>query len=71
MRMRRSMDNYRTTHLYCEWPGCHRIMHTVDHVTPLAEGGDRYDWNNYQSLCAEHHQLKTTKDALRGKRRIR
>lgn len=71
MRMRRSMDAYRAAHLMCEHPGCHRVMDQVDHIVPLAEGGDRYDWTNYQSLCAEHHSAKTTQDALRGKKRAR
>lgn len=71
MRMRRSLDAYRAQHPYCEHPGCHRVMHQVDHIVPLAEGGDRYNWDNYQSLCAPHHSAKTTEDALRGKRRLR
>lgn len=75
MRMRRSLDAYRASHPYCEWPGCHRIMHQVDHIVPLAElAADdprRYDHDNYQSLCLVHHQRKTTQDALRGKQRPR
>lgn len=71
MRMRRSVDAYRASHPYCEQPGCHRVMYQVDHIVPLAEGGDRYDWNNYQSLCKTHHDQKTTRDAQRGKRRLR
>jgi 5-methylcytosine-specific restriction endonuclease McrA len=43
----------------------------VDHIKPLAEGSDRYDRNNLQSLCDHHHRIKTTADALRGKRRAR
>jgi len=71
MRMRRSLDAYRASHPYCEQPSCHRVMHSVDHIVPLAEGGDRYNWDNYQSLCREHHSDKTTQDALRGKTRAR
>lgn len=71
MRMRRSLDAYRAAHPYCEHPGCHRLTHQVDHIVPLAEGGDRYDWDNYQSLCKPHHDQKTTADALRGKTRAR
>lgn len=40
-------------------------------MTPLAEGGVRYEWRNLQSLCAEHHIKKTNADALRGKTRPR
>lgn len=71
MRMRRSMDAYRASHPYCEHSGCHRVMHQVDHIVPLAEGGDRYDWDNYQSLCKTHHDQKTHADSMRGKTRAR
>ena len=55
----------------CEIPGCIRLTYVIDHVTPLAEGGDRYDWSNLMSLCEPHHIQKTTKDAMRGKQRVR
>ncbi|MCK0174792.1 HNH endonuclease [Mycolicibacterium sp. F2034L] len=69
--MRRSMDAYRAQHPYCEASGCTRLMDQVDHIVPLAEGGDRYDWTNYRSLCKTHHDQKTTADAQRGKTRAR
>lgn len=56
---------------YCQHPGCHRIAAEVDHIVPLAEGGDRYDWANLQSLCDPHHDRKTNADAQRGKTRAR
>lgn len=75
MRMRRSMDAYRSTHLMCEHPGCPRLMDQVDHIVPLAEltadDPRRYDWDNYQSLCQPHHDTKTAQDAQRGKTRAR
>lgn len=66
-------DTQLREHPYCQWPGCHRLAdpNGVDHITPLAEGGARYDPNNLQSLCKEHHKDKTTADALRGKQRAR
>lgn len=70
-RMAASVKAYRRAHLFCEWPGCHRLADHTDHITPLAEGGDRYDWANMQSLCAPHHAIKTTADAQRGKTRAR
>lgn len=70
-RMQRSIESYRGGHPYCEWPGCHRVMHQVDHIVPLAEGGDRYSHLNMQSLCADHHKTKTVADARRGKTRAR
>lgn len=69
--MANSMATYRREHPYCQWPGCHRVMHTVDHIVPLAEGGDRYDHDNYQSLCQPHHDTKTHADSMRGKTRAR
>ena len=70
-RMASAMAAYRRHHPRCEWPDCPRLADHVDHVVPLAEGGDRYDHDNMQSLCAPHHTQKTTADALRGKRRRR
>ncbi|KUH83492.1 MULTISPECIES: HNH endonuclease signature motif containing protein [unclassified Mycobacterium] len=69
--MQRSIAAYRASHPHCEQPGCGRVMHQVDHIVPLAEGGDRYDWSNYQSLCIDHHKQKTVRDAQRGKTRPR
>lgn len=48
-----------------------RIADVVDHVKPLAEGGDKYNPENFQSLCDPDHTEKTTQDALRGKTRAR
>lgn len=70
-RMATTMATYRQAHPRCEHPGCPRLTDTVDHIVPIAEGGSRYDPTNYQSLCRDHHRLKTTADALRGKRRPR
>ncbi|MGA5467164.1 HNH endonuclease signature motif containing protein [Mycobacterium sp. NPDC050041] len=69
--MARAIKAYRQAHPYCEWPNCRRVMHQVDHIVPLAEGGDRYDHANMQSLCKPHHDQKTTADARRGKTRAR
>lgn len=69
--MARSINTYRRTHPMCEWPGCRRVMDQVDHKVPLAEGGDRYDHANMQSLCTHHHTIKTTADARRGRTRLR
>jgi 5-methylcytosine-specific restriction protein A len=60
----------------CQWvepdgTRCRMAATEVDHITPLAESGDQWNWDNLQSLCGPHHQQKTTRDALRGKRRSR
>jgi hypothetical protein len=55
----------------CQHPGCRHVATEVDHVQPLSQGGDRFDWSNLASLCRQHHQVKSTADALAGKRRLR
>lgn len=70
-RWQRARDDYLRSHPLCEKAGCGRIAEVVDHITPLAEGGDKYDHQNFQSLCRPHHTEKTTADALRGKKRAR
>jgi 5-methylcytosine-specific restriction protein A len=68
----RVRDQQLRDHPHCQWPGCHRLADDeVDHITPLAEGGERYDPHNLQSLCKPHHDQKTSADALRGKTRAR
>jgi len=62
---------YKRNHPICQWPGCRRPTDVVDHIIPLAEGGPRYDFTNFQSLCEPHHNTKTNADALRGKTRAR
>ena len=38
----------------------------VDHILPLAAGGERFDSNNLQSLCRPCHQEKTREDKKKG-----
>lgn len=70
-RMAQALKTYRRYRPRCEWPGCHRLSEQTDHIVPLAEGGDRYDFNNMQALCLPHHKQKTVADAQRGKTRAR
>lgn len=47
----------------CEREGKVRLAQVVDHITPLWAGGaDDYD-SNGQSLCNEHHDAKTAREA--------
>lgn len=56
----------------CQWPNCGHPAEEVDKIIPYAERPDlRYDWDNLQSLCHEHHTEKTMVDAQRGKTRPR
>ncbi|MCB2190420.1 MAG: HNH endonuclease [Deltaproteobacteria bacterium] len=34
----------------------------VDHIVAIAKGGDPYDWDNLQSLCASCHSRKTNRE---------
>lgn len=53
----------------CEIPGCKALATEVDHIQPLAHGGEHYEWTNLQSICAPHHDKKTQQDALNGRNR--
>ena len=35
---------------------------TVDHVTPITQGGAALDIANLQSLCTSHHNAKTARE---------
>ncbi|WP_239476495.1 HNH endonuclease [Nocardia arizonensis] len=54
----------------CEWPraSCRALATEVDHITPLHLGGTRYDWANLQSLCEEHHLVKSLEEAQEARR---
>ena len=52
----------------CQRCGAARRME-VDHVTPLARGGDPYDPANLQALCFRCHRAKTRRENLHGRPR--
>ena len=37
----------------------------VDHVVPLKDGGERFDWVNLQGLCVSCHNRKTARETAR------
>jgi 5-methylcytosine-specific restriction protein A len=43
----------------CDKPEPARV---VDHIVPLAQGGERLAESNLQSLCLTHHATKTLKE---------
>ena len=49
---------------------CRLLASEVDHIRPLAAGGDRWDWDNLQSqiLCNGHHLEKTATENRRRPR---
>ena len=34
----------------------------VDHIEPISFGGERFDWNNLQSLCHSCHNSKSARE---------
>lgn len=67
-RWRRTSQLYRKDHPLCAQclrdKKCNktnivRIGTSVDHIIALKDGGNPWDWNNLQTLCALHHNRKT------------
>lgn len=52
----------------CTHDGCDQPSTEVDHVVPVAEGGD-WSPRNLAGLCSPHHLEKTVQDAQRGRQR--
>jgi len=53
----------------CVNHGKFREATTVDHIKPIRHGGDRYAWDNLQSLCTSCHSRKSAREGSRwGKR---
>ena len=46
---------------------CGELASEVDHVRPLAQGGEPYDPANVQSLCGSCHSKKTMGEMMRTK----
>lgn len=44
-----------------DWPDKSQLI--VDHIKPIAIGGDQWDLNNVQTLCLQCNKIKTKKDA--------
>ena len=47
---------------HCKARGIIRPAHHVDHIQTIASGGDWFDADNLQSLCAACHSVKTLGD---------
>lgn len=56
---------------YCQHPNCHHLADEVDHITPISEGGDEWNWTNLASLCRPHHREKTRREARQRAMRAR
>jgi 5-methylcytosine-specific restriction enzyme A len=51
-------------HPWCQSPGCHQPATDVDHIVPLADGGEPFDETNLQTLCKRHHSQKTQREVF-------
>lgn len=47
---------------FCAARGIDTPAQHVDHIVPITAGGDWFDGDNLQSLCAECHSQKTRAD---------
>lgn len=47
---------------HCDSEGRDTIATDVDHIVPLEDGGDRWSFDNLQSLCHAHHSMKTRRE---------
>jgi 5-methylcytosine-specific restriction enzyme A len=45
---------------------CGELANEVDHITPLSQGGDRFDPTNLQSMCKPCHRRKTLREEGRA-----
>ena len=56
-------NNYILKHPMCQGCGQHKAK-VVDHILEIKDGGERYDYNNLQSLCYPCHNRKTANAKL-------
>lgn len=52
--------------VYCERMGKMELATTVDHVTPIRDGGAPFDGANLQSLCTTHHSATKQREDRGG-----
>lgn len=48
---------------WCVIPGCNEVATQLDHIVPVADGGQD-TWENTQGLCGRHHGIKTRLEEL-------
>ena len=61
-RWRKARGGHLSKHPWCTADGCKDIATVVDHITPVADGGEFWNTDNYQSLCHRHHSAKTMRE---------
>ena len=48
--------------LHCQASGIVKAATVSDHVVPVNQGGDVWDWSNRQPLCKQHHNQKSGRE---------
>ena len=61
-RLRRHYLNHYPLCEYCRQQGKTVPATVLDHIKPIRSGGEIWNTDNMQGLCARCHQLKTNKD---------
>lgn len=49
---------------HCQRYNVVSMAKVVDHIKEIKDGGDPFDMNNLQSLCAMHHNKKTGQEKI-------
>jgi hypothetical protein len=53
----------------CAVEGCGERSTSVDHVQPLADGGEPYDRANCRGMCAKHHKERSSRQGAEARKR--
>ena len=56
---RKFSKDYKRLHPVCELQDCTQPSYYTDHIRPISEGGDKFDYNNLQALCKKCNASKT------------
>ncbi len=62
-RWRRYRDGFLKLNPICA--ECDNAATVVDHIEPVRLGGEFWDTDNHQGLCAHHHNAKSGREAHR------
>jgi 5-methylcytosine-specific restriction endonuclease McrA len=57
--------SYKMKHPVCEVDECTQPSYYTDHIVPVADGGDKWDTDNFQALCKSCNGSKTAKQIKR------
>ena len=55
----------------CAVEGCQERSTSVDHIVPLADGGDPFARSNVRGLCYSHHRRRSSQQGAEGRKRQR